>query len=318
MAGSKSSTSPVPSGVPQGSVLGPSLFLAYINDLPLPLSSTTRLFADDTMLHNTITEQSDQDTMQRDIEKLTTWEKQWNMQFHPDKCTNTSITRKQQTLLGKYTINNHQLENVTETKYLGLTIQDNLCWNKHIQNTCTKANQALGFLRRNLKIGNKKMKENSYKTLVRPILEYASTVWDPHTEDNIQNLETIQRRAARWVSHRFRQTSSVEDMLTDLKWPTLQQRRQQNRLHMFYKYHNKQVHIQSKYAPSKSTNLHIARQDNSQAYDIPHYKQNYRKADFFPRTIPHHSISDFVFILFFFLLSFSRTTFKTTSEPSTR
>ena len=118
VAGSKSSTCPVPSGVPQGSVLGPSLFLAYINDLPLPLSSTTRLFADDTMLHNTITEQSDQDTMQRDIEKLTTWEKQWNMQFHPDKCTNTSITRKQQTLLGKYTINNHQLENVTETKYL--------------------------------------------------------------------------------------------------------------------------------------------------------------------------------------------------------
>ena len=75
-------------------------------------------------------------------------------------------------------------------------------------------------------------------------------------------------------------------MLTDLKWPTLQQHRHQNRLAMFYKYHNKLVHIQSKYAPNKSTNLHMARQDNSQAYDIPQYKQNYRKADFFPRTIP--------------------------------
>ena len=286
VAGSKSSTCPVPSGVPQGSVLGPSLFLAYINDLPLPLSSTTRLFADDTMLHNTVTEPSDQETLQEDLEKLTTWEKQWNMQFHPDKCTNTSITRKKQTLLGKYTINNHQLENVTETKYLGVTIQENLCWNKHIQNTCTKANQALGFLRRNLKIGNKKMKENSYKTLVRPILEYACTVWDPYTSSNIQKLEKIQRRAARWVSHRFRQTSSVEDMLTELKWPTLKQRRQHSRLAMFYKYHNKLVHIQSRYAPTKSTNLHSARQDNSQAYNIPQYKQDYRQADFFPRTIP--------------------------------
>ena len=156
----------------------------------------------------------------------------------------------------------------------------------HIQNTANKANQTLGFLRRNLKIGNKKMKENSYKALVRPVLEYASPVWDPYTASNIQKLETIQRRAARWVSHRFRQTSSVEDMLLELKWPTLETRRKHSRLTMFYKYHNKLVHIQSKYAPTKSTNLHCARQDNSQAYDIPQYKQEYRQADFFPRTIP--------------------------------
>ena len=167
-------------------MLGPSIFLVYINDLPLEISSTTRLFADDTMLHNVISKTSDQEDLQTDVNSLTNWEQQWNMEFHPDKCTNTSITRKKNTLIGNYTLNNHPLKNVTETKYLGVTIQDNLSWDKHIQQTYNKANQTLGFLRRNLKIGNRKMKETAYKTLVRPILEYASPVWDPHQTDHIQ------------------------------------------------------------------------------------------------------------------------------------
>ena len=130
------------------------------------------------------------------------------------------------------------------------------------------------------------MKEISYKTLVRPILEYASPVWDPHQTDQIQQLEKVQRRAARWASHRFRQTSSVEDMLQDLAWPTLQQRRKQARLETFYKYHNNLIHIQSKHAPAPSLSRHSRRQNNTQTYNIPQSTQEYRKSTFFPRTIP--------------------------------
>ena len=286
VSGSKSSMRPVQSGVPQGSVLGPSLFLTYINDLPHSINSTARLFADDTMLHKTISNTKDQESLQTDIETLTTWEQKWNMQFHPDKCTNTSITRKKTNITGHYNIHNHPLENVTNTKYLGITIQGNLAWNTHIEQTCNKANQTLGFLRRNLKIGNKKMKEISYKTLVRPILEYASPVWDPHQTEQIQQLEKVQRRAARWATHRFRQTSSVEEMLQDLAWPTLQQRRKQARLETFYKYHNNLIHIQSKHAPAPSQSRHSRRQNNTQTYNIPPCTQEYRKSTFFPRTIP--------------------------------
>ena len=85
---------PVESGVPQGSVLGPSLFLTYINDLPAGIKSKVRLFADDTMYSKTIKKAEDQRALQEDLDSLTTWEEQWSMDFHPQKCSTLSATRK--------------------------------------------------------------------------------------------------------------------------------------------------------------------------------------------------------------------------------
>ena len=101
-------------------------------------------------------------------------------------------------------------------EYLGVAIQDDLRWGSHISSTASKANKTLGFLQHNLKIGNKKTKETVYKALVRPLLEYAATVWDPYTASETQAIEKVQRRAARWVSNRHRQTSGVNTMLDAL------------------------------------------------------------------------------------------------------
>ena len=85
---------PVASGVPQGSVLGPSLFLFYINDIPLGLTSTVRLFADDTIVYLAITSDADSGKLQQDLDKLARWERTWLIQFHPEKCNVLTITKK--------------------------------------------------------------------------------------------------------------------------------------------------------------------------------------------------------------------------------
>jgi hypothetical protein len=105
------------------------------------------------------------------------------------------------------------LESVDKAKYLGITIREDLKWESHINNICGKANKTLDFLRRNLNIGSTSVKEQAYKALVRPSLEYACSVWDPHIKSDIKKIEMVQRRAARYVTNRQRNTSSVGDML---------------------------------------------------------------------------------------------------------
>ena len=174
------------SGVPQGSVLGPCLFLAYINDLPGKVNSNTRLFADDTAMDRNINSENDVEILQTDLEALGVWEGQWDMEFHPGKCEVLTASRKKEpTATGEYYLHGHKLGKVTSAKYLGVTIQGDGRWNKHIEDTVNKGNRSLGFIRRNLRIGSKTIKELAYKALVRPGLEYAASIWDPHEQKYI-------------------------------------------------------------------------------------------------------------------------------------
>ena len=126
MNGNRSSFISVRSGVPQGSVLGPCLFLAYINDLPNNLTSRTRLFADDTTVYRIMTNSVDQDHLQQDLQCLADWEENWDMKFHPAKCTTLSITRCRHPLQPSYHLHGHKLDVVNAAKYLGVTIQKNM------------------------------------------------------------------------------------------------------------------------------------------------------------------------------------------------
>ena len=98
-----------------------------------------------------------------------------------------------------------------------------MSWDDHISNTGSKANRALGFLRRSLKISASNIKEKVYKVFIHPLLEYAASVWDPYSQKNIAKIEAIQRRAACFILNRFRNTSSVNNMLEALGWPMLEQ-----------------------------------------------------------------------------------------------
>ena len=128
----------VSSGVPQGSVLGPILFLAYINDLPEQVKSRVRLFADDTALYLAISSTTESQVLQTDLASLEQWEKMWDMQFNPSKCQVLQITKKTKPLNTKYILHNVELESVPAAKYLGVTIADDLSWSKHIDITTKK------------------------------------------------------------------------------------------------------------------------------------------------------------------------------------
>ena len=233
----------VQSGVPQGSVLGPCLFLFYINDLPDNLSSTVRLFADDNLLYLAVESQSDTNSLQKDLDKLENWENRWLMEFNIDKCQILRVTHKRDPLYHEYTLHGKILESVDSAKYLGVKITSDLCWNQHISNIVTKGNQTLGFLRRNLRINSPELTSTAYKSLVRPTVEYASSVWDPSSKQNRDRLEMVQHRAARYVLNCYERSASVTEMLKQLDWETLELRRKKARLIMLYKMHCNLVEI---------------------------------------------------------------------------
>ena len=135
----------------------------------------------------------------------------------------------------KYHIHGTQLQKVKDAKYLGVIISSDLSWNKHVDNTVKKATTSLIFLKRNLSACPTAVKDKYYQSLVRPIMEYASSVWDPHAQRNINKLAMVQRKAARFVKGDFDRTSSVTSMLADLRWNTRQERRMQSKSVMFYR-----------------------------------------------------------------------------------
>ena len=147
------------------------------------------------------------------------------MQFNPDKCEVLTITKKRKSLHHDYTIHGHILQHVDSTKYLGLSISKNRSWNTHVDAITKNANNTLAFLRKNIGTCPQSAKERAFTTFVRPTIEYAAAVWDPPTQRNINALERVQRRGARFVMNNYRQTSSVISMLSQLGWGKLRLRR---------------------------------------------------------------------------------------------
>ena len=235
LEGKISISTKVLSGVPQGTVLAPLLFLLYINDLPACVNNKVKLYADDVLLYSFIKSESDCMALQEDLDKLTEWADMWLMDFNPKKCEHLRITNKHSPVIYSYFLGNTVITEVIHTKYLGVTFAQKLSWNEHIQRISSKANQVNGFLRRNLHQCPVTVKSNCYKMMVRPIIEYASSVWAPHTLGNVNQLEFIQRRAARFCYNDFSRYGSVTRMMSSLNLSTLKQRRNNAKLIIMYK-----------------------------------------------------------------------------------
>jgi hypothetical protein len=226
--GEQSETGPVISGVPQGTVIGPLLFLIFINDITQEINATVRLFADDCLVYRTIQTEEDSQALQSDLNKLDQWSKDWQMAFNVSKCYVLRVTLARKHIIkATYTMNHQVLETVASNPYLGVELDSKLNWDTHINIVSSKSNRILGFLRRNLWHCPRQVKERAYLTLVRPKLEYCSPIWNPHQGKYIKKIEAVQRQAARFVlqkPHRNCSTESVTDMVNSLGWPTLETR----------------------------------------------------------------------------------------------
>lgn len=230
----------VTSGVPQGSVLGPLLFLIYINDLPANITSSIRLFADDCIVYRKICSPSDHVALQQDLDSIREWCLSWQMSLNTDKCKLMTFSRKRSNSTFTYNLNERPLCPALSYKYLGIHFTPNLSWSTHVEKTTAKASRTLGYLKRNLRGSPATTRLIAYKSFVRPQLEFAASIWSPHQAYLIRALECVQNRAARFITGDYKRNSSVTNIKLSLSLPTLQTRRKIALLALLHKIHYSQ------------------------------------------------------------------------------
>ena len=237
--GQYSSWAPVNSGIPQGSVLGPLLFICYVNDMPDIVHSAIRMFADDTKIFGLVNDTEDRDKLQMDLERLQCWADKWQLRFNATKCKvmhlgNSNMKYDYQM---KENGNLVKLEASDCEKDLGVNVDKDLKFSKHAMIASNKANRIMGMIKRSFTRIDKEMFNCLFKSLVRPHLEYGNVVWSPWYQKDIQVIENVQRRACKAVTGL--RDLDYEERLKELKLPSLVYRRLRGDLIEVYKYtHN--------------------------------------------------------------------------------
>ena len=222
---------PVKSGIPQGSVLGPILFIIFVYYLPVNIKSSLKIFADDTKLFKVVADIHDKNELQQDLKSLAKWSKKWQLPFNEAKCKIIHYGKKNPK--NQYDMNGVVLECDTEEKDLGVTFDSDLKFSTHIQNIAAKANSRVGIIKRTFCTLNKENFPLLYKSFVRPLLEYCTPVWCPTLSKDILALEKVQRRATKLV--KGLQNVEYEDRLKILGLPTLLYRRKRADMLEVYK-----------------------------------------------------------------------------------
>ncbi len=176
------------SGVPQGTIIKPILFLLYVNDLPDQAHAMAKMFADDTKLYESLRPLRDCAALQADLESFEVWMRDWLITFNKDKCV---ILRIRKSLQFTYFIDGHPLQEVSEHKDLGITVSSDLKPSKHFVTICKKANQRLGMINRCFANHSRSVISLLYKSIVCPIIENCSPIWNPCFQRDIDMLDKV-------------------------------------------------------------------------------------------------------------------------------
>ena len=209
------------SGVPQGSVLGPVLFLVYINDLEVGLVSELSKFADDSKLLKSVSSDEDLDIVREDLHKLESWAEKWQMEFNVDKCSVMHLVKND--MCADYSLFNKQIKVSEKERDLGIIVDNKLRFSEQCNAVVNKANSTLGMIKRNIVSRDHKIISKLYKALVRPKLEYCIQAWRPYFRKDIDKLEKVQRRATKLISDC--RNLSYKDRLVYTGLTTLEDRR---------------------------------------------------------------------------------------------
>ena len=218
--GSYSKFAHVDSGVPQGSIIGPLLFVLFINDIVEVLSDGTNIlmYADDTKIWRVIHSQNDQMILQEDINKLYDWSVANKIKFHPHKCKVVTVSLLINSLHYNYSMNGTDLEFSQSEKDLGITITKNFKWNSHHRTILSKAGQKLGLMKRTCGFTkNKLFRKILFLTVIRSQFEHASPVWRPTTSTQMNKFEALQKRCVKWVMNEDYSYYSKSEYLSKLE-----------------------------------------------------------------------------------------------------
>lgn len=231
VGGVSSGKVPVTSGVPQGSVLGPTLFLYFINDMPDVLDCLVKIFADDTKAYGPVSTPEECKNLQKNIDKLLSWTDKWQLKFNNDKCKVLHMGKNN--LCYTYKMEGKVLASTDVEKDLGVYVDNELSFEHHITETVKKANRVVGMLSRYIEYKDKDVMIPLFKALVRSILEYGNVTWCPHLKKFRKPIEDVQRR----FTKRIQEYGSLdyETRLFKLKLPSLEFRRMRGDMIETYK-----------------------------------------------------------------------------------
>ena len=236
LPGAVSDWTPICAGVPQGSILGPLLFLLYINDIVLDIGSNIRLFADDTSLFIIVDNPvAAANCLNNDLDKISQWAATWLVSFNPTKTESITISRKfNKAQHPPIFMQNHQILEIDNHKHLGIYFSNDCTWHYHIDHIKEKAWFRINVMRKlKFKLDRKSL-ETIYIAFIRPLLEYGDVIWDNCTQYEKHELEKIQNEAARIVTGATKLVS-LNALYNEICWDTLEKRRNDHKLTLFYK-----------------------------------------------------------------------------------
>ena len=229
---------PLSAGAPQGSVLGPLLFLIYVNDITDSLLSLTRLYADDSSLYYSATSLKDiEGIINQDLKSVSSWAKQWLVDFNPNKTEAVIFLNKKDFDVPRLLFGNTLIKVVHHHKHLGLNLSSTGQWSNHINDILESASKILQIMRRLQFTLTTAALNQIYLSYVRPILEYSSIVWDGCTVVSSNSIEKLQNEAARIVTGLTRSVS-LENLYKECEWEALSVRRNNSKLCFMYKVSN--------------------------------------------------------------------------------
>ena len=264
LPGASSDWAEVKAGVPQGSILGPLLFLIFINDIVNNINADIRLFADDTSLFITVDNPIvSADILNTDLLQISTWASKWKVNFNPLKTETIIFSRK-------YNPPPHPTLQMVDTdiisvqhhKHLGVHLSHNLRWSHHIDYILSKAYLRLNVMRK-LKFSiDRRSLETIYISFIRPLLEYSDIVFDSCTIQEKHELEKVQYEAARIVSGATK-LISIDKLMTEVGWESLECRRKKHKLIFLYK-------IIHNLVPSYLSSLNPSTISNNSYYNLRH------------------------------------------------
>ena len=297
----------ISAGVPQGSILGPILFLIYIDDLTEVVDSDIRIFADDTFIFR-LADQNSSEALNRDLENITKWAYQWKMLFNPDISKQAVeiifSNKREKSIHIPLTFNGIPVKLADETKHLGMILDSKLSFEKHIDEKLAKSRQGLGLMKQLKKWVSSHVLESIYKLYVRPHLDYGDMVYDisglnKPTIFNQENkntltkkVETIQYEAARVVTGAWKSTS-MDKLYKNLGWESLSDRRTFRKLCLLFET------IKNRFPLYLINTLDKHKyEDNSRLYNRLLFKNipcrtNKYKSSFFPSVISDWNKLDF-------------------------